>query len=311
MLEIEALSHPELQDAIDGQTALFESRRLTLNTQLIQLDKRADQIQEQLNGFRAQEIALQKQLDLIGDILKRNIQLHEKGLIQLVTLQSIQQDEATLIGNLGNITAQKAEAGLRSTETELEQLRLQNEYRERAVNLLSEHHASVANLSEQINALDTQLGRLILRAPIGGIVHDLRIHVPQSVAQPGQTLLHIIPQDRGLHVSARVATSDVDQVHLDQDVTLTFPTFDTADFPELKGKTRNVSADVFRDEQTGQSYFEVEIEVSRDELAKRPIGTRLLPGTPVTAFINTGQRSPLAYFYKPITNFFDKALREG
>ena len=36
----------------------------------------------------------------------------------------------------------------------------------------------------------------------------------------------------------------------------------------------------------------------------------LLPGMPVEAFIQTANRTPLAYLMKPFTDYFDKAFRE-
>ncbi|MGA1026471.1 MAG: HlyD family type I secretion periplasmic adaptor subunit, partial [Lutimaribacter sp.] len=44
---------------------------------------------------------------------------------------------------------------------------------------------------------------------------------------------------------------------------------------------------------------------------KLPNTIRLLPGMPVEAFIRTGDRTPLAYLTKPLTDYFSKAFRDG
>ena len=36
----------------------------------------------------------------------------------------------------------------------------------------------------------------------------------------------------------------------------------------------------------------------------------LVPGMPVEVFIQTGERSPMAYLLKPLTDYFSRALRE-
>jgi HlyD family secretion protein len=46
------------------------------------------------------------------------------------------------------------------------------------------------------------------------------------------------------------------------------------------------------------------------ETDKLPAGTTLIPGMPVEAYLRTGDRSPLAYLVKPLTDYFNKALRE-
>lgn len=37
----------------------------------------------------------------------------------------------------------------------------------------------------------------------------------------------------------------------------------------------------------------------------------LVPGMPVDAFIQTGERAPLTYLVKPLTDYFKKAFRES
>ena len=39
-------------------------------------------------------------------------------------------------------------------------------------------------------------------------------------------------------------------------------------------------------------------------------GLELVPGMPVDAFIQTGERSPLTFLTKPFTDYFTKAFRE-
>jgi len=36
----------------------------------------------------------------------------------------------------------------------------------------------------------------------------------------------------------------------------------------------------------------------------------LAPGMPVEAYLRTGERSPLSYLVKPLTDYFERSLRE-
>ena len=75
------------------------------------------------------------------------------------------------------------------------------------------------------------------------------------------------------------------------------------------GTLANVSADAVTDQTTGVPYYRAEVTISPEELAR--LGdAALVPGMPVEVFIQTGERSPMAYLLKPLTDYFARALRE-
>lgn len=39
-------------------------------------------------------------------------------------------------------------------------------------------------------------------------------------------------------------------------------------------------------------------------------GLDLVPGMPVEVYVQTGQRSPMAYLVKPLSDYFTRAFRE-
>ena len=102
----------------------------------------------------------------------------------------------------------------------------------------------------------------------------------------------------------------MDEIHVGQEVQLRLSAFDQRQTPELKGRVVQVSADAFQDDQSRMSYYRADIEIEEGELTKLPEGMTLLPGMPVEAFISTGERTPLAYLLKPLTDYFAKAFRE-
>ena len=63
------------------------------------------------------------------------------------------------------------------------------------------------------------------------------------------------------------------------------------------------------DSKTGANYFTVRITVPDNEVA-RLNGTTLLPGMPVEAFIQTGQRTVMSYLVKPLSDQLMRAWRE-
>ena len=126
---------------------------------------------------------------------------------------------------------------------------------------------------------------------------------------PADPLMFVVPQDSPLVISSRIETIHVDQVHVGQEATLRFSTFDSRTTPEIEGTVTKVSADVFTDEVTGQTYYSAELLPKDGELEK--LGDiELLPGMPVESFIKTSDRTPLVYLTKPLMDYFNRAFRE-
>lgn len=305
-----AADDPELADILRGQENLFAARRETLDREVEQLARRADQITSQIDGLRAQRAALDRQRDLIAEDLAAQQDLLDRGLAQAARVLGLQREEADILGAMGEIDASIAEAEGRRTEVELAALQLENERREEAIAELRQVRVQEEELAETARALARRLDQMDLRAPVSGVVYGLTVFGPQSVVRPAEPVLFVVPQDRPLVISARIAATDVDEVSVGQDVVLRFPAFDMRTTPELFGRVVRVSADAFADETTGASFYEAEIVLNEGEAARLTDRT-LLPGMPVEAFIRTEDRTPMAYLLRPLTDYFNRAFRES
>ena len=129
--------------------------------------------------------------------------------------------------------------------------------------------------------------------------------------RPADPVLYIVPQDRPLVITTQVQPTDIDLLHLGQEVILRLPAFDQRRTPELTGEVMQISADAFQDERQPISYYRVEIRLSEGEIDKLPEDMTLIPGMPVESYIRTTDRTPLAYFVKPLSDYFARAFREG
>jgi HlyD family secretion protein len=295
---------------MDGQQRLFEARGASIAQAIEQLDKQQDQISDQITGITAQQRAMDAQLELIEKELVDQQSLFDRGLAQVSRVLSLQRESARMNGTVGELAANSAQARGRITEIDIEILNLQSQRREEAITQLRDIQSRELELRERRRALLERMSRLDVKAPLSGIVYDLRVFARRSVIRPADPVLYIIPQDRPLVINARVEPIDIDKLTIGQDVTLRFSALDQRQTPELTGTVKLISADAFEDENTRQSYYRAEIVLSEGEQARLPADTTLLPGMPVEAFIRTEDRSPLAYLVKPLTDYFTKAFRE-
>src|SRR6266581_4895343 len=79
--------------------------------------------------------------------------------------------------------------------------------------------------------------------------------------------------------------------------------------PEIAGVLTRISADTTTDQRTGQSFYVIRVAMSPEEVAR--LGeVKLLPGMPVEAFVQTGERTVLSYLMRPLRDQFMRTFRE-
>ncbi|MEJ6404624.1 HlyD family type I secretion periplasmic adaptor subunit [Yoonia sp. 2307UL14-13] len=306
-----AAEDAEAQDLIAGQKRLFEARRESNKRSVEQLTQQRAQIASQLTGIEAQQTALTTQRDLIAQELADQQSLLDRGLAQASRVLTLQREEANLLGRVGELTAQAAQAQERMTEIEIQILGLSSTRREEAISRLRDLQFNELELSERRRTLTRQLDRLDIRAPVSGVVYGLQVFAEQSVIRPADQVLFLIPQDRPLVIATQVQVVDIDQIHVGQEVTLRFSAFDQRRTPELKGEVTLISADAFQNENSGVSYYRAEVQLNEGEAEKLPEDMTLIPGMPVEAFVRTADRTPMNYLLKPLADYFAKAFRES
>lgn len=305
-----AKTSSEVAAQLDGQSRLFAARNATLAEQRALLAQRIDQITAQSNGIMAQSDALIRQLDLIEQELVSQQALLEKGLVPAGAVLALRREQARLEGQIGALQAELARTEGQRTETEIEISGLQTRRREEATTELRQIGSALLELDERRRALADRIARLEIRAPVAGIVLGLQIKTPQSVLRAADPVLYLIPQDRPLVISARLAPIQIDEVTLGQEAELVFPAFAARDTPHLMGRITRIAADALTDPRTGATYYSAELQLSEGERAR--LGDRaLVPGMPVEVFLMTGRHTPLAYLVKPFTDYFSRAFRES
>src|SRR5262249_6183428 len=151
-------------------------------------------------------------------------------------------------------------------------------------------------IERKVTAED-QLKRVDIRAPQDGMVFQSNVHTVGGVITAGDAIMLIVPDADNLTVEAKVNPQDIDQVRVGQSALLRLPAFNTRPTPEIYGTVTRVSADAASDQRTGQSYYTIRIAMPAEELAK--LGdVKLVPGMPVEAFVQTGERTMISYLIK-------------
>lgn len=305
----EAADNPDVARLVEGQRRLLAARRDSTAQQMATLDKRKTQLADEITGSQAQLASARRQSELIAKELEGQQALLEKGLAQASRVLALERESARLDGNAGGLLAEIARLEGQISEIDITELQKTAERREAAITELRDLGFRELELRQKRSALRERLSRLDIRAPRAGIVLDMSVHAVNSVIRPAQPILYIVPSDTDLVVEARIEPTNVDQVWQGQDAVLRFSAFNTRTTPVLRGTVLRVSPDVIVDEATKMAYYRAEVALKEGEAARLE-GNELVPGMPVEVFIQTGERTPLDYMIKPVTDFFSHAMRE-
>lgn len=292
-----------------SQERLFYARRNSLIGQKQQLQEQIIQFEKQIEGLFSQSDAKNTELSYLDDELNDLGGLLSQQLVSASRVIALKREHAKLTGEVGDLTAQVAQAKQAISERNIQILQLDEDFLASVLQQLQETRSQIAQLEEQkIAALD-QLTRIDIRAPRKGVIHNLNVHTIGQVIQPAEITMLIVPQDDQLIVEAQIQPVNIDQVKIDQTATIRLPSFDQRTTPELRAMVSNISADLLQDANTGLSYYVTRLVIPNQELQK--LGNKnLVPGMPVEAFIKTNDRSVISYLTKPITDQIQHALRE-
>ena len=298
----------EINKIISTQKNLFQIRQNSFKSKTDILNKRIDQLSDEIKGITSQLQATDEELTLLRRQEKMSKRLVKNNNSPLNKLIEIQKQIAASKGKKGELEASIAKAKQTISETELEIINLQNENEILAE--LQDVEVKVSDLTEQLVSAKDILKRTIIKSPTSGTITDLKYHSIGAVISPASEIMYVVPQDDQLIVEARVNPNDIDNVQSGQKAKVQLTAFKAKKVPKLTGEVLSVSADILLDEVSGEQYFLARIKIDEDEINHLKAKITLYTGMPAQAFIITGSRSLFKYLFDPITEASYKAFRE-
>jgi HlyD family secretion protein len=300
---------PDVKNIIASETKLFEVRTTGRIGQKAQLRERVTQLNEEIAGLVAQEKAKDQEIALVEKELVGVSSLYDQHLVQMSRLTTLQRDAARLNGERAQFIASRAQAKGKITETELQIIQVDKDLVSDVSKDLRETNDKIGEFVERKVTAEDQLRRVDIRSPQDGMVEQSTVHTVGGVITAGDAIMLIVPQADDLQVEAKVNPQDIDKLQVGQKTLLRLSAFNQRTTPELNGVVTRVSPDVTVEQRTGQSYYTIRVSMPPAEVAR--LGeARLIPGMPVEAFVQTGDRTLLSYLVKPLSDQLMRAFRE-
>ncbi len=302
-------AEPTVAIALSDEEKLFQSRRAARTGQRAQLKEQIAQIEDEIRGLGAQREATEKEIKFIEEELKGVADLYKNKLVTIDRFMKLQRAQVNLYGSRGRFIADVARARGKISEIENQVLQIDRDFRTEVLKELREVQGKIAELHERETAAKDQLRRLEIRAPQAGFVHQLVAHTVGGVVAAGETIMLIVPRSDKLVVEAHVAPHDIDQVNATAKVVARVMAGNQRTSPDIQGTITRVSADLTQDSPTSAPYYLVRASLAEEGVA-RLHGMKLVPGMPVTLFVQTQDRTPLEFLIKPLKEQIAHAFRE-
>ena len=300
---------PDVKNVMASETKLFNVRTNGRTGQKAQLRERVTQLNQEIAGLAAQQAAKDQEIALVEKELVGVRSLYEQHLVQLSRLTVLERDAARLAGERAQYMASMAQAKGKITETELQIIQIDKDLVSDVSKDLRETNDKIGEFVERKVTAEDQLKRTDIRAPQDGMVLQSTVHTVGGVITAGDAIMMIVPQTDALSVEAKVNPQDIDKLAIGQKTLLRLSAFNQRTTPELNGVVTRVSPDVTTDQRTGQSYYTIRVSLPREEVGR--LGeAKLIPGMPVEAFIQTGERTMLSYLIKPLSDQLMRTFRE-
>ncbi|MCM0045294.1 MAG: HlyD family type I secretion periplasmic adaptor subunit [Burkholderiaceae bacterium] len=255
------------------------------DNQLALLEKRRASIGEEV-------AALQAMLELAKRELAMTAPLVATGDVSQAELLKLERQVADLqaqVTNRNNRYLQDAQAELSRAEEEL------------------------AGVQQMLAQRADLLSRAELRAPVHGLVKNIRVTTLGGVLKPSEELMQIVPLEDELVVEARVRSADIAFIRLGQPASVKLDAYDYTVHGWLEGTVSYISPDTLTEDlkQGEQAYYRIRVKAGDRSFGGRPgQGIDLQPGLTATVEVKTGKNTVLRYLAKPIIKTMQESLVE-
>ncbi|MGX7893850.1 HlyD family type I secretion periplasmic adaptor subunit [Tsuneonella sp. HG222] len=301
---------PGMAEAVAIERALYASQVAELSSleqagqaRILQSNRAVSEAEANYRSAQEQARNYEQQANMMRPLVERGIE-PRATLMTLESQTSVARSQAQAAqSTISRMHAQVAEA-----TSSLAQAR--QDWRSRSAAELSEAQTRLAALRSTLPALQDRVDRSVVTAPVAGEINRVLVSTVGGSIAAGQPLVELVPSGETLMIEGRLNPKDIGFVRLGQKARISITAYDSGVYGQLDGTVVSISPDATVDEQSGDSFYTVQVR-SNGSL-KNADGTPLQLGPGMTADISLlgDKRSVLSYILTPFTRLQERALRE-
>lgn len=257
--------------------------------------------------FRANQLALLK---------KRRASINEetaslRKLLELALRELAMTAPLVSTGDVSQADVLKLERQVADLQAQI--TNRQNKYMQDTQADLSRAEEELAGVQQMLAQRADLLSRTELRAPMRGVVKNIRMTTIGGTLKPTEELMQIVPIENELLVEARIRPTDIAFIHTGQTASVKIDAYDYTLYGWLEGKVSYLSPDTLTEDlkQGEQAYYRLQVRADDKRFARHAKqAIQLQPGMTVTVEIKTGKNTVLRYLAKPIVKTMREAMVE-
>lgn len=284
---------------IHNEKSLYNINQRQLDSKLSALKQQLQQRRQELSEAISTRDRMKVSLSMIHKEVEMTEPMVERGVRSKIDFLKLQREENEVKDRYesARLSIPRLRSAIEEAKNTIDETELT--YRSDAKLKLNEAIAELEAYKSNSTALQDQVKRTLVRAPMKGIVQKLFINTIGGVIQPGANILEIVPTDSTLLVEAKIKPADIAFIYYGQKAIVKFSAYDFAIYGGLEGKVVLISADTIKDEQ-GNVFYTVRIETNKNYLERNGKKLKIIPGMTVSVDIITGKKTVLDYILKPI-----------
>lgn len=306
----EARGMKGFEEAAKGQISIFKEQKKLLEDEKEILNQRITQLRKQIDSLNAIIASRKLRSNSLEEEIKEWERLYKEQLSDKIRLRDSKREKVAVDGEIASSVADIARLNVQITETKSQIILRERTFKEDVLKKLEDVKKVITDLRSRYIALNDQLDRTMIKAPIGGTVVGMTAHTVGGVVRSGEVIMNIVPDSSEYLVDAKMNLTDIDKVTIGLIADVRFSAFELQQAHVIEGEVIYISADSLQDNQ-GHQFYEIKIKLTEDgikELERNKFF--LIPGMPAEVMVRTGDRTVLSYILNPFTNMFQRAFNE-
>lgn len=253
-----------------------------VRTQIALAGKRRQAQQEELAALAQSRALAQKELDAMVQLQKSG----DAGQMEVIRAQRQVSELQAQYTNKRNLFRQDAQTEMAKNRAELDQ----------TMEVLTQRGEAVLSTA--------------VRAPMDGVVKNVRFTTLGAVLKSGDELMQIVPSNEPLIIEAKVPPKDVGFLRSSLPANVKLDAYDYTRYGMLKGSLSYISADTLTENLNRDESPYYRVHIQTNDPSGRFDDLEIRPGMTAVVEIITGDRSVASYLIKPLRRGFDEALHE-
>lgn len=291
------------------QKLLFLEEQKKLESSLKMLEDSLDQKKYELTSIKNNIQHYKKTLDIMKDKARRIKILLDKDMASKMEYLEFEEKKIREQNELDTLISKEKQinSNIKEIKEKIELTKIENK---------KEHLLQVENsfnlinsINEEINKNEVLLKYSKIKAPVSGIVQDLKFHTIGGVIEMAQETMKIVEENSDIEVETFILSKDIGFIKKGLPVEIKLDSFLFTKYGTIKGIVQNVAEDALTDEKLGLVYkAKIKLEDKKINIDGKFVS--LSYGMGVITEIKTGKRTVLEYFLSPIMKISNESIRE-